>query len=352
MIRHLLLDWSGTLCDDRELTRQVTNEVLVAHGAEPVDEATYRRDFVIPIEGFYRPRIGEVPRERIDHEFFDRYAARVGQAPLYPGVALLLELARWRGLRLTCVSTMAQTILDAEQAALGIADLFHRVRGSAADKIPALTEEVAAAGIAPDECLYVGDTAHDLQAAHAAGVRAGAALYGYSLESALRAEAPDYLLHSPGELLDLLERDWLLATERRVIATVGGIVANDAGELLLVRTRKWSGKYGLPGGKIEYGETMLAAYLREIREETGLLLEDARYLMTQDCIEHPEFVYPRHFLLINFFSRLAGRPVLKANYESDEIGWYPLSQLAQMDLNQPTRVALEQARLRGWLEVA
>ena len=347
MIRHLLLDWSGTLCDDQTLTLAATNDVLRHYGAGPVDEATYREQFRLPIEGFYQRHIGPVPREQIDTLFFERYAQRAGQSGLFPEVRTLLEVMRWRAVDVTIVSTMAQRILESLVTRLQIAPLLHAVYGGAADKVPVLRRLITAQGWDPDTCLYVGDMPHDIEAARAAGAQAGAALYGYCPPDKLRAAQPDRCYQSVGELLGDLEQELVLAVQRRVVPTVGGMVINEAGEVLLVRTRKWSDLYGLPGGKIQYGETMENAYYRELREETGLHLDNATWLTTQDCIEHPQFREPRHFLLINYLSRVAGRPALQANYESREIGWYPLQQIDSMALNEPTRALLRLARERG-----
>ncbi len=66
------------------------------------------------------------------------------------------------------------------------------------------------------------------------------------------------------------------------VAAVGGLVVNDAGELLLVRRAKDPGKgmFGLPGGFIDRDETAEAALEREILEETGLTIRSAKLTMT------------------------------------------------------------------------
>lgn len=56
----------------------------------------------------------------------------------------------------------------------------------------------------PRSALYIGDSTHDLRAGRAAGVQTAGALWGPFPPESLIAEAPDYLLHAPGELLDIL----------------------------------------------------------------------------------------------------------------------------------------------------
>ena len=349
MIRHLILDWAGTLADDRALTLAATNDTLAHFGAAAVDEATYRREFTLPVERFYRRFIGDVPRAQIDAVFFDRFAARMKEAPLFDHVPALLHVCRLRGVALSLCSSVPTALLEQLLTHLHLDGFFRHIGGGAADKVPVLQRIVGASGFRPDQTLYVGDTPHDIEAAHAAGVIAGAALYGYATEERLRAERPDHAFADVRAIIDLIDREHLLASERRVIATVGGLLVADTGELLLVRTAKWSGRWGLPGGKIDYGEPLLDAYRRELREETGIAVEHADWLCIQDCIESPEFLEPRHFLLINYVSRVPGRPAPRKNYESVEIGWFTPAAAAVMDLNQPTRAAIELATRRGYL---
>ena len=73
--------------------------------------------------------------------------------------------------------------------------------------------------------------------------------------------------------------------------------------VLLVRTTKWRGAWGVPGGKVEWGETLEQATVRELREETGLEITDLRYAQTQEAVRSPEFYTEAHMLLIDFFAR-------------------------------------------------
>ena len=53
------------------------------------------------------------------------------------------------------------------------------------------------------EVIYVGDETRDIEAAQKAGIRCAAVTWGYNSHKALQAQHPDYLLHSPEELLQL-----------------------------------------------------------------------------------------------------------------------------------------------------
>jgi pyrophosphatase PpaX len=67
-----------------------------------------------------------------------------------------------------------------------------------------LLHAAAQLGLAPGEALYVGDSTFDVLSAQAAGMPMAAVLWGAGTEAALSALHPDYLLGTPGELLNLL----------------------------------------------------------------------------------------------------------------------------------------------------
>jgi phosphoglycolate phosphatase len=351
VIEALILDWAGTMADDLSVTLSATNETLAAFGGGPVDLETYRREFRIPVTEFYGPRTNDAPLEELDRVFFAAYRDHSLRVPFFEGIERLLRVSEARGLRLFVLSTVETSILEAALEAKGLRQLFEGIYGDAADKRRVMPRLLAETGLAPDRALFVGDTVHDVETAKASGVRAGAALYGYSLEEDLRAAEPDYLFATAADIATALDRERLMDTVPLVIPTVGGILVEPGGKILVVRTTKWSGTYGIPGGKIDYGETMLDAYHREIREETGLEARNSRYVMTQDCIENPEFVKKRHFLLINYISDVDAPEGLSTNYEIADSAWVKPAEAMTMNLNQPTRLVLEEAARLGYLDL-
>ncbi len=129
------------------------------------------------------------------------------------------------------------------------------------------------------------------------------------------------------------------------IPTVGGLLRDAEGAVLLVRTRKWSDLWGIPGGKVEMGESLQDAFLRELREETGLRAENPMLVMVQEAINHPEFHRPAHFVLINYVADVSGaRPPVTLNDEAYDFVWTSLAEALRMELNGPTRTLLEKIR--------
>lgn len=79
---------------------------------------------------------------------------------------------------------------------------------------------------------------------------------------------------------------------------VGALVRDEAGRIALVRNR-WSDGWVLPGGKVEPGETLCDAVVREVREETGLAVEVGRPLeVVEQTFVHREESTSGHFVVV------------------------------------------------------
>lgn len=72
--------------------------------------------------------------------------------------------------------------------------------------------------------------------------------------------------------------------ERRPYASVGVIVLNDNGEVLLGLRKGGlgAGEWSLPAGHIEFGESIVQAGLREVKEETGLVVAEPELVSVAD----------------------------------------------------------------------
>ena len=132
------------------------------------------------------------------------------------------------------------------------------------------------------------------------------------------------------------------------ISTVGALIFNPAGEVLMIRTHKWSNLWGIPGGKIKLNEAADEALRREVREETGLEIQNIRFAIVQDCISSKEFYREAHFVLLNYTCTSAGGQVT-LNDEAEEYQWIkPEDALKKLPLNTPTRILIEATKGTAW----
>ena len=353
MIRNVIFDWSGTLVDDLPAVWEASNHVFRKSGVTPLTLEEFRAEFRLPYHGFYQKFVPHVAPAQLEAWFHERFAECQESVVPLPHARELLEFCAHRSLRIFLFSAVHERHLGTQIEATGFRPYFERVYGGIADKRTQILGLLRDNGLDPATTVFVGDMQHDIDTAKAGGIRGVAVLTGYNSLTQLRASDPDLIVEHLGELRHLLDRNDLhlqpepaTAAPRYPIPTVGGLIADDAGRVLLLRTNKWSNLWGIPGGKIEWGEASLDALRRELLEETGLTVTDIEFVCVQDAIHPAEFYKDAHFLLLNFTCRAPGSQTVQLNTEAQEYRWLTLEQAYQLPLNSPTRILLDQVSSR------
>lgn len=137
-------------------------------------------------------------------------------------------------------------------------------------------------------------------------------------------------------------------TEKRYpIPAVAALIAAPDDRVLIVRTGKWSGLWGVPGGKVEYGEGLEAALRREMLEEVGLKLHDLHFAFNSELIEDEKFHKPMHFVSMEYLARSTHTKVV-TDGEVEEWAWVTVPEALEYPINRYTRALLEYALERGW----
>ena len=114
----------------------------------------------------------------------------------------------------------------------------------------------------------------------------------------------------------------------RQIEVVAAIIFRE-GKVLCVQRAEHENEYvslkwEFPGGKVEVGEGLEEALVREIREELSVDIEVSEFLMT---VEH---TYPDFHLIMHVFTCIlrSGEIVLNEHVDAK---WLPVDELEQMD---------------------
>ena len=123
-----------------------------------------------------------------------------------------------------------------------------------------------------------------------------------------------------------------MADQPRVILAVAGVVWNDEGEILLIRRSKppRQGEWSLPGGKVEFGETLEQALRRELREETNLEIEILGLIDVVEIVR--DAVAPdAHYVLLDYAARATGG-IAVAGSDAAEARWFTLAEIESLPL--------------------
>lgn len=148
----------------------------------------------------------------------------------------------------------------------------------------------------------------------------------------------------------------------KTILTIKAVVVDDKNKVLLLKRSKKSfnpGKWDLPGGTLEKGETLEGALSREVKEETNLEVEMGEILGTAEFSkENENFEDEKRGL--RFLAYLKDGEI-KISPEHQEYGWFTwneaLAKLSEKDgFEQEKRIAIQKAQevleaknaLLGW----
>jgi len=198
-----IFDVDGTLVDSARDICGAMQEVLAAYGRTDVTDAQLRRYIGRHLMDMFRDL--RVPQSEIDPmiaHYRRIYPERKNaMTSVFPGVNEALRALGGRKSTATVKSTR-NTRIVLEQ--FGLLPHFHHVQGT--DGFPAKPEpdvifkSLEIFGVRPQDCLFVGDSAADMEAGRRAGVHTCGVRYGYgSIEEMLHWK-PDYWIDDLREL--------------------------------------------------------------------------------------------------------------------------------------------------------
>jgi phosphoglycolate phosphatase len=348
VIRNIIFDWSGTLVDDLPAVWKATNYVLAQSQRAEMSLEQFRAEFCLPFTIFYERHVPHITLPQLETWFHTRFKQVQDSVCELPHAREFLEFCRARQLRTFLLSTVHRDHFAVQCASTGFDKYLDKPYLNVWDKRKKIHEILEENGLEPRETLFIGDMQHDIETAKHGGIHSCAVLTGYNTLERLRLAEPDLIVEHLGELREILEQNELhlkpqgkkFEEVHAPVVTVGGLIANGSGEVLMVRTHKWSNLWGIPGGKIKWGEASTDALRRELKEETNLGITAIQFILAQDCIHSKEFYRDAHFVLLNYTCRCVGSHEVKLNDEAREFRWVTIAQALEMPINQPTRKLL------------
>ncbi|MBI4729102.1 MAG: NUDIX hydrolase [Acidobacteria bacterium] len=113
-----------------------------------------------------------------------------------------------------------------------------------------------------------------------------------------------------------------------------GAIVLEKGELLLVKRNREParGLWSLPGGRVEWGESLTEAAAREVREETGIEVDvEGLAGIAERILPDDEGETRHHFVILDFWARPRGKAATPGD-DASEARWARVEELAEMAL--------------------
>ena len=125
-----------------------------------------------------------------------------------------------------------------------------------------------------------------------------------------------------------------------------GVVIRGPGDTILLEKRRDCGWWGLPGGKVEPGESLVNAAVREVWEETGLAVEVTHLIGVYSDPSGRIVTYPDNGDVVQLIDVVVGARVLSGSLmrsqESEEVRFFPPSELPE-EIVPPARQPIADA---------
>ncbi|PLS25445.1 HAD family hydrolase [Bifidobacterium imperatoris] len=214
--RYVLWDFDGTLADTSHDVW--ASLVYAAQRSGGVMEDSYMRDdanladSMAEIIQHVHPYPGDAYLETFDEDVRVHYRTinDFSHTEFYPGIRLILDELLEQGIRNAIVTNKPERALTRVLGNKGWTDLFDdwicpdSTSGNETNKTDMIAQMLTKHGITPRQCLYVGDTFSDVEAARDNGVASIAVAYGDGDEMALLNSGPVYVARDVTQLHDII----------------------------------------------------------------------------------------------------------------------------------------------------
>lgn len=216
-IRLVLFDLDGTLVDSAPDLAASANELRRRRGLPPLPYRALREVCGSGARGLVWASLRIAPGapnfEAVRSEFLEHYAGHLtDHLTVFPGIYEMIEAFACQGISWGVVTNKVSALAHPVCKAAGFTESMLCLVGGDMVETPkpaplSLQLAMRLTGFAPEETLYVGDDARDTMAAHAAGLPAAAACWGYTGGGAdIKNWGSDFYAQTPMEILQVVKK--------------------------------------------------------------------------------------------------------------------------------------------------
>lgn len=206
MIKVLLFDFDGTIADSFAVVQEVFYELTGAKKIEdPVEVERLRRMPMLKAAQELEIKPWQLPRLMIRGRAL--MGKRIAEIKLFPGMDAVIRALHDEGYQMFVMTSNSASNVQEFLRSYHLDKYFIRVYGNIGllGKTGAIRSVARHNHFSTAECAYIGDEARDIIGARKAGAFTISVDWGYNDRAFLQEHNPDAIVHSPADLLTVLE---------------------------------------------------------------------------------------------------------------------------------------------------
>lgn len=210
MIKYVIWDFNGTILDDRDLSLDLLNELLIKEDKEPINMEQYLEVFGFPIVDYYKKAGITFKYETFEEMaiwFIEVYQPASLKLKLIQNVEKTLIELNNKGIKNICLSASETNNLTEQLNHYNISKHFKKILGTtnihALGKRDVGLNYLKENNIDPKTCLLIGDTIEDYKVAKHLGVKPVLFSGGHQSKKRLK-KATDLIIDDVNDILKLI----------------------------------------------------------------------------------------------------------------------------------------------------
>lgn len=218
-MKELVFDFDGTIADSMEEVVKVMNRIAPEYGFPLIGEKEIeifrnigsKKSFkVFKVRWWHVIRVGRRIVSELNKE--------MGSIKMFVGMDVVLKTLHNEGFKIGILSSDSKKNINVFLEKYGLKGMFDYVEscGLIWGKRRGLFRIMKKRKLKPEELIYIGDETKDIIACKKAGVKMLAVGWGWNSKAALASYAPEYMVSSPSEIIEVINHDFKRGIQRRV----------------------------------------------------------------------------------------------------------------------------------------
>ncbi|HBA37024.1 TPA: hypothetical protein DCZ15_04110 [Candidatus Falkowbacteria bacterium] len=202
MIKNIIFDWSGVIKDSVEDHLFAVNKVFQFFGVRQMSLKELKEEWIQPHMMFYNKYLPALSSKQQTVVYKKAIMERVPKA--YQNIAVLIKELQANNIKMVVISSDLVETITSELVIFGLNGVFLEVISNVHDKVESVKSLINKYNFNKTETVIIGDTNHEIEVGKLVGISTVAVTWGFTSETRLALNSPNFIIHNLRELKNLL----------------------------------------------------------------------------------------------------------------------------------------------------